>query len=151
MKSLETVGKILRETFATDLAKDAKVIASNARENSDAFSANHLTDGDRRTYWATDDSARTPDVVLDLGKPATFNIVRLREFLPLGQRVEGFALDQWKDGKWEQFARSASIGSCRLVKVPSMTTDKVRLRITKSPVCPAIAEFGLFADSDGAK
>ena len=28
----------------------------------------------------------------------------------------------------------------------TVTTDKVRLRITRAPVCPAIAEVGLFAE-----
>jgi alpha-L-fucosidase len=35
--------------------------------------------------------------VLDLKHETTFNVVRLREYLPLGQRVEGFALDVWRD------------------------------------------------------
>jgi len=32
------------------------------------------------------------------------------------------------------------------VRVSPITTDKMRLRITKAPVCPAIAEVGVFAE-----
>jgi alpha-L-fucosidase len=74
----------------------------------------------------------------------TFNVVRLREYLPLGQRIEGFALDQWNDGQWVEFANGTSIGNCRLVRGAAITTDRIRLRITKSPVCPALSELGLF-------
>jgi alpha-L-fucosidase len=45
-----------------------------------------------------------------------------------------------------QFAAGTSIGSHRLIRGEFVTTGKVRLRITQSPVCPALAEMGLFAE-----
>ncbi len=50
----------------------------------------------------------------------------------------------WLDGQWKKFAAGTSIGNCRLVRGQPMTNGKVRLRITKAPVCPAISETGLF-------
>jgi alpha-L-fucosidase len=105
-----------------------------------------VIDGRRETYWATDDGLKTPELMLDLGREVTFNIVRLREYLPLGQRVEGFALDAWENGQWQEFASGTSIGNSRLVRGKSVTTKRVRLRITQAPVCPAIAELGLFVE-----
>ena len=84
--------------------------------------------------------------MLDLGKPVRFNVVSLREYLPLGQRIEGFALDQWRDGKWTEFAKGTSIGNHRLIRGEYITTAKVRLRVTQAPVCPALSEFGLYAE-----
>lgn len=84
--------------------------------------------------------------MLDLGKPVTFNVVSLREYLPLGQRVDAFALDQLKDGQWVEFAKNTSIGNLRLIRGDYLTTDKVRLRITQAAACPALAEFGLYAE-----
>jgi len=84
------------------------------------------------------------DLILDPGKPVTFNVVRLREDLTLGQRVEAFALDQWKDGQWVEFANGTSVGQCRLTRGAKVTTNKVRLRITQSAASPAISEFSLF-------
>jgi alpha-L-fucosidase len=66
--------------------------------------------------------------------------------LPLGQRIEAFALDQWQEGAWTEFAKGTSIGNERLVRGKAITTQKVRLRITQAPVCPALAEFGLYAE-----
>jgi len=88
--------------------------------------------------------AKLNDGVLDLGKTVTFNVVRLREDITLGQRVEAFALDQWKDGQWVEFANGTSIGQCRLTRGAKVTTNKVRLRITQSAASPAISEFSLF-------
>ena len=147
VKSLREFRRILDATFAKDLAQGAKATADNVRGKDPRFAAGNVLDGKRDSYWATDDAVTAPELVLDLGTPATFNIVHIREHLPLGQRVEAFALDQWKDGQWVEFAKGTSIGNCRLVRGNAVTTDKVRLRIVKAPVCPAIAEFGLFAES----
>lgn len=71
---------------------------------------------------------------------------KVREYLPLGQRVEAFVVDVWKNNEWHEFARGTSIGSCKLVRGKRVTTTKVRLRITEAPVCPAISELALFAE-----
>ncbi len=146
VKSLQEFRRALDQTFATDFARPAKMTASNIRGGEKRFSTENLSDGLRSTYWATDDSVTTPELVLDLGQPTTFNVVSVREYLPLGQRVEAFALDQWKDGRWEEFAKGTSIGNRRLLRTNPVTTDKVRFRITQASVCPAIAELGLFAE-----
>lgn len=143
-KALRDCRKILDATFATDLAQTATATADSTRGNDRQFAPGNVIDGKRDTYWATDDSVTTGELILDLGKPVTFNVVRIRECLPLGQRVDSFALDAWQDGKWTEFAAATSIGNQRLVQTPTITTPKVRLRITKAAACPAISELGLF-------
>ena len=144
--SLKEFRRILDATFATDLAKGAKASASNTRGADPKFAPDKLTDDDGNTYWSTDDAATTADVTFELPKPTTFNVVSVRECLPLGQRVEAFAVDTWTDGKWTEYAHATSIGSRRLVRGQPVTTDKVRLRITQAAACPAISEFALFAE-----
>jgi alpha-L-fucosidase len=134
--------------FADNLARRARASASNVRANARRYRAENVIDGKSDAYWATDDGVTNAEVVLEFPRPVTFNVVRLREYLPLGQRVEGYALDRWQDGKWEEFAGGQSIGHCRLVRGADMTTSKVRLRITKAPVSPALCEFGLFAGEE---
>jgi alpha-L-fucosidase len=146
--SLRELRRILDATFARDLAAGARAGASNVRGNGRdrRFVPANVLDGKRDTYWTTDDAVTAPSLTLDLGREATFNVVRLREYLPLGQRIEAVALDQWKSGGWAEFANTTSIGSCRLVRGPRITTSRVRLRVTQAPVCPAISEVGLFAE-----
>jgi alpha-L-fucosidase len=146
IESLRGFRKILDDTFKNDFAKKAKVTASNIRGDDKNFAGGNVIAGKKDFYWATDDGVTNASLTLEFKKPVTFNVVRLREYLPLGQRVEGFALDQWQNGQWVQFTTGTSIGSCRLIRGEKITTDKVRLRITDSPVCPAISEFGLFAE-----
>lgn len=146
--SLRGFGKALRVTFGSNLARGAKASASNVRNNDPEYGPQNLLDGDRVTYWATDDSITAPTVTIDLARPATFNLVRLRENVRLGQRIGAFAVETWKGGTWLPFGQGTGIGSCRILRSSSpVTTTRVRVRITKAPVCPALSEVALFRES----
>lgn len=131
--------------FSRDLARGAKASASSARGNDPRFAPGNVVDGNGETCWASDGQARTPELSLDLPQPATFDAVWLREYLPLGQRVERFALDSWNGRGWEEIAAGTSIGSQRIMITRSVTTARVRLRIVQASVCPAISELSLFS------
>jgi len=145
--SLREFRRLLDATFQVDYARQALVSASNSRGEGDRrFSPQNVIDRRRDTYWTSDDQIKTPELIVDLGRERTFNVVRVREYLPLGQRVEAFALDVWKDNGWQEFARGTSIGNCKLVRGKPVSATKLRLRITQAPVCPAISELALFAE-----
>jgi alpha-L-fucosidase len=95
--SLKEFRRILVATFANDLVQGATVTASNVRGGGKRFLPTNVIDNRRDTYWATDDSVHTPELVTDLKREVSFSVVRLREYLPLGQRVEAFAVDAWRD------------------------------------------------------
>jgi alpha-L-fucosidase len=149
VNSLKQFGQILKQTFAVNLAKGATLKASNTRGgNKVKFGAANLLDNDRYSYWATDDKITTPELTLDLHKNKTFNVIRLRENIKLGQRIDAIAVDAWQDGKWAQVAAATSIGGNRLIRLPeNITTNKVRLRITKAAVCIALSDFGLYEEA----
>jgi alpha-L-fucosidase len=147
VKSLLGWRKLLDATFSKDLAQGAKATASNTRGRDRRFAAGNVLDGNPETYWATDDAVTTPELVLDLGSPVTFNVARVREYLPLGQRIDSIAIDSWDGNQWQPFAEATSIGSQRLLVGKSVRTSRVRLRVTKAAACPAVSEFGLFLNS----
>jgi alpha-L-fucosidase len=130
--------------FSHDLARSAVEVSGPVRGDENRFAPRNLVDGDPESFWATDDALTTPEAILEFRTPICFNVIGLREHLPLGQRVEGFAVDAWRDGGWQEIARGASIGNRRLIRTPAIETPRVRLRITEAAACPAIAEFGLW-------
>jgi alpha-L-fucosidase len=146
VNSLKEFGEILRQTFAVNLAKGATLKASNVRGNDVIkYGPAFLTDNNRYSYWATDDAVTTPQLTVDLGAKKTFNVIRLRENIKLGQRITSFAVDAFEGGKWEEIASATSIGANRLIRLPqNITTSKVRLRITGSDACVVLSDFGLF-------
>lgn len=147
-KSLAEFGSMLRKTFGVNLAQSAIPTADNIRGNDTAgFGPHNLLDGNAETYWSTDDAVTTPEVTLNFKQPITFSVVRLREAIRLGQRVDDWALDTWQEGAWKELVHASAIGACHALRTKPITTDRVRLRITKSPVCPAIAELGLYLEA----
>jgi alpha-L-fucosidase len=147
-KSLIEFRRMLDATFSNNLIRNTRITATNTRNNARRFSTSNLTDHSRETYWATDDGELTPSLIVEFGKAMTFNVVRLREYLPLGQRVESVAIDEWRDGQWQEVAKATSIGNCRLIRMGRITTTKIRLRITSAAASPAISEVGLFLEPD---
>ena len=130
--------------FDKNLALDAKAKASSVRGNDPAFAADKITDGDKETYWTTDDGTTTADVEFDLGGDRTFNVAELAEHIATGQRISSFALEAWDGSTWKEFARGTTVGYKRLLRFPDVTTSKVRLRILDSRVCPTLSGFGLY-------
>lgn len=135
--------RYIDRTFTTSLASAARVSASNERSG---FSAANVIDGKRDTYWASEDGVDTPALTLDFDREVSFNVVRLREYLPLGQRVEAIAVDGWSSGQWTPFGSATSIGNCRLIRGARTKTNRVRVRVTQAAVCPAISEIALFSE-----
>jgi alpha-L-fucosidase len=174
VRSLKAFGDLLRQTFAVNLAAGARLTPSNVRGNDRAhYGPAFLLDNDRYSYWATDDGITNPSVEFDLGSLKTFNVIRLRENIRLGQRIDSIAVDVWVGagapgdvsagaprgvskvvpgdmsaaGQWRRIAVATSIGPNRLIRLGhNITTDKVRLRITGSPVCIALSDFGLYKE-----
>ena len=148
VESLRQFGEHLRATFGKNLADGAKLTASNVRGGDAKYGPKKLLDDDVWSAWVTDDDAKTPEVILDLKGAKTFNMIRLREDIRLGQRVDGVAVDVFTGGAWKEIAKAQSIGSCRLWRVSMTTADKVRIRVTAAAACPALSDFGLFLEPE---
>jgi alpha-L-fucosidase len=147
LRALREFRRIWDATFATNLAAGARFEASAVRPTPEQYGPQYLLDGDRATYWTTPNAVLTPVLEVHLPRTVSFNVVDLREHLPLGQRIEALALDRWQDGAWVECATATSIGNRRLVRLPQkITTERVRLRITQAAACPVLAEFGLYAE-----
>ncbi|HEY4286185.1 MAG TPA: alpha-L-fucosidase [Puia sp.] len=148
--SLKAFGNLLKEIFSVNLVKGASFTASNIRgKNNSLYGPSRLVDGDRYSYWATDDSVRTPQLVADMGAPVTFNVMRLRENIKLGQRIDSFAVDAFEDGHWVLIGAGTSIGAGRLIRLEkNVVASKVRLRVVGSGACVALSEFGLFKEPE---
>jgi alpha-L-fucosidase len=146
--SLKGLGAYLNATFAQNLAARAKTDATHTRGNDKQYAAAHLLDGRSDTFWATDDGVTSADVTFDLGRPAKFQVIRLREAIRFGQRVDAFSIERWQSDAWEPIASSTSIGPRRLIRLdaPAIAT-RLRLRINQASAGPALTEFAIFPEA----
>lgn len=148
VKSLAAFGRKLEKTFAVNLAKGAEIKASNVRANSDVFSPLNLLDDDRYTYYASDDQIHNPVLEVSLEKEQEFDIIRLRENIKLGQRIDSVKIEVEEDGRWNILARATSIGSTRLIKLDQPAVAR-RIKLTiYAPVAPALSDFALYKEFD---
>jgi alpha-L-fucosidase len=145
---LDNFGAMLKNTFKLNLAANASIKASNIRGRSrKKYGPHNLLDNDRYSYWATDDNVKMPWLIFDMHKVKTFDVIRLREDIKLGQRIDSAAIDSWQHGEWKKIATIRSIGGNRLIRLSNkVTTSKVRLRILKAGACVVLSDFGLYKE-----
>lgn len=148
VNALKGFGDLVRETFKTNLAKGATLKASNIRaKGASRFGPANLLDEDRYSYWSTDDAVHTPTLTMVLAEERTFNVIRLRENIKLGQRIEAVEVEAMQNNKWEKIGAATSIGANRLIRLAEPVKAKqLRLTISKSPVSIALSDFGLYME-----
>jgi alpha-L-fucosidase len=140
--ALKTFREVLTTAMRRDLAQGAEVSTSSVF--SPAFSpAKGLT---AQRPWAALESDRAGAwIALAFPDPVTFNMIRLREALEYGVRIDEFALEVWQDETWRTLAQHRCIGPRRLIRLETpVTTRKVRLRIIEAAASPVLAQFSLY-------
>lgn len=135
---------MLNEAFGTNLAAGAMTLASNYRGKAEAYAPSKTTDGDKETYWATDDDVTSASLEINLGKTVPVKYVMLQEYIKLGQRVKGFTVEVWKNNAWQQVGEGTTIGYKRILRLDPVETDRVKVTITASKACPLISNVAVF-------
>ena len=134
----------LDSIFSHDLARDARVEASNTRGA--RYRASHVTDTHYHRYWAVSDDCLSPTVTLTFDHPVTFNRIMLQEYIPLGQRVAQFEVEVLQEDRWQPLCHATTIGYKRILLTRETTTTAVRIRFSHCLACPVINRIALFKD-----
>ena len=120
---LQEVGKRIRETYGIDLLAGAK-------------GAKEILDSDKHSYIDI-----TEPVIIELPQAAKINRFVIQEPVDLrGERIAEHALDAWIDGEWKEVVKATNVGYKRILRFPDVTTRKLRLRVEKSRLTPAICK-----------
>lgn len=160
VKVCEELGNLLRTRLGNDLAKTAKITASNERTrgtNRNYVAAN-MTDGDSTTYWATDDAEKTAEIVLQWDEEQEVRYVTLMEYITLGQRVKAFTIETSTDGtNWTKRGgniKTTTIGYKRIIPLNGSTSSSypatgfkakyLRVKITDSKACPTLHTLSVY-------
>jgi alpha-L-fucosidase len=143
-KAVLGFAKAVKEAFAVNLVGNAKATASNVRDGSMKFNAAKAIDGNKETYWATNDDVLSASLTIDFAKPTTFNRFLVQENIRLGQRVKAFTVEAFVDGHWKEVAKAATIGFKRILRFQSVKTTKVRFTISDSKACPLISNIEIY-------
>jgi alpha-L-fucosidase len=148
LEALSRMARVIKKTFAVNLADGAMLTADNANT---ANSPSLALDGNLDTWWEAAPGQTGGAVTLTLPAAVTFDVVSLQEAVDhRSQRIESFAIEIWNDSAWAAAEHIASdelttVGHKRLIRLKSpVTADRMRIRITGSRLEPTLAEIGLF-------
>ncbi|HEY3371428.1 MAG TPA: alpha-L-fucosidase [Prolixibacteraceae bacterium] len=136
--------KLIDQRFAVNLAENKPSKASAVRGNSPLYGAQMAVDGNKETYWTTNDTEQTGSLEIDLGEDKTISYVLIQEYIPLGQRIKNFSLEIEKQGKWQKVAKGTTIGYKRIIRIEPIQAQKLRLLISDSRACPLISNLAVF-------
>ena len=130
--------KQVTEELKTNQLLKASIKASSTRGK--AFTTKNLTDGQFDTYWATPDGVTTGTLEITLKKAQPLNRLMLSEYIPLGQRVRKFAVEYLEGKQWLPLKvgeATTTIGYKRLLRFPTVTTKRLRIRFedSRGPLC----------------
>ncbi len=137
--------ELLDTEFANNLIKGKQVFAENYRGGSDQYHANNITDGDKNTYWATDDEIKSSSLEIYFDSVKTVKYVVIQEYIPMGQRVKSFKISVLQDEIWEPIYNSTTIGYKRIVKLSRPENCKgIRIAIEDAKACPVISNIEVY-------
>nr|WP_299385881.1 alpha-L-fucosidase [Allomuricauda sp.] len=135
---------VIKADFKTELLNGSEVSASNVRGNSKQFGPGNLIDGDKNTYWATEDSITTASITFKFDAPTKFNRVLLQEHIKLGQRVKGFTVEAKVAGNWVTLAEETTIGYKRILRLDSVEATAIKINITDTKACPVLSTIEVY-------
>ena len=156
---LAELGQMLDTRLGTDLATDATVTVSEARDNgaTKTYGASNINDGDKETYWAPNDATKSATITFEWPEAKTVRYVALQEYIRKGQRVRSFKIETSTDGSnWTVKAPSVgqtTIGYKRIIPLNGSTSASydsgtsakyVRVTINDSRACPLIHTISIY-------
>lgn len=168
VNELKRLGKMLHErlavpvygqdesTAATDYAKTATIEVSETRTGGKYEVAN-LTDGDKDTYWGTNDGTLGATITLSWDEPQTLRYLLMQEPIKLGQRIKEFRIEYTADGStWEQLCpvmNTTTVGYKRIIPLNGLTNESygngysakaLRITILDSRACPLLSNLSVY-------
>jgi alpha-L-fucosidase len=141
---LNKLANKLQEDFSNELINDQEIEASNVRGNASDYGASKTIDGDKNTYWTTDDDITNASLTITFSKPTSLNRFLVQEYIQLGQRVQNFTLEADINGTWRKIAEETTIGYKRILRFDTVIADKIRLHILKAKGSPVISSMEMY-------
>ena len=153
---LGELGTMITSRLSDDLAKTATIEVSDTRTGG-SYGAANLTDGDKTTYWATNDETRSATITLSWDEQQTIRYVQMMEPIRLGQRIKDFKIEYSSNGtSWTELAskvETTTVGYKRIVPLNGSTESsygtgykakKLRITIEDSRACPLLSNLSVF-------
>jgi alpha-L-fucosidase len=115
----------------------------------DTVGPDQANDGDFGSSWYMDEGQSKGWLEVDLGKQENFNVISLVE--PIGRwndyqqsRIRSFRFERWDGARWVYMTAGGTPRPTALLRIPRVSSQKVRLLLESSRDMPRVAEIGLY-------
>ena len=119
-----------------------KAITASSQFSQDGYDVKLANDGDPKTRWASDYSARSGSLEIDLGEEKEIGSFLVSEIE--WPETREFAIEVKQGDAWKEVARGTTIGSDKDIPVSPVKARLVRLNILQSANAININEFQVF-------
>jgi alpha-L-fucosidase len=106
-------------------------------------------DGDFKSSWYLDEGQTSGWLEVDLGKQVNFNVVSLVE--PVGRwddyttsRIRSYYFQYWNGAGWITLTGGETPAPATILRIPRVSSQKVRLLLEGNKERPHIAEIGVY-------
>jgi alpha-L-fucosidase len=129
-----------------------KISADSVRGDAvSEYGPQNMIDGDYDTYYAVNDDVRDATIEITLAEVQKIRGFIIQEYIPLGQRVDGYTIECMVDGSWQKVFSGSKIGFKRIIlagyasakEMSLPATDRIRLKIRNAKAAPLINTFKL--------
>jgi alpha-L-fucosidase len=144
VNSLKGWRELIDKTFSENVARDAKVTATNYRGEDKNFSPEQATDKNKNSYWATDDEVTQATLEIELPEEKEIKYVLMQEYIRLGQRVKKFHIEVWDGNEWKKITEGTTIGYKRIVKLDPVKTSRVKIVIDEARACLLLSNVEIY-------
>ena len=115
----------------------------------DTVGPDQANDGDFGSSWYMDEGQTTGWLEVDFGKQESFNVVSLVE--PVGRsvdyhqsRIRSFHFERWDGAGWVHMTAGGTPRPTTILRIPRVSSQKVRLLLESSSDMPRVAEIGFY-------
>ena len=115
----------------------------------DTVGPDEANDGNFRSSWYPEETQTSGWLEVDLKKQESFNTVSLVE--PVGQwenyqesRIRKFSFEYWSGKNWIRLTDGQTPTPATILRIPRVSSQKVRLVFESSQPMPHIAEIGVY-------
>ena len=127
VRVLAEVGNRISNTYGKSLLKG---IAKGPKQ---------LFDDNNRTFVEI-----TAPLEIGMKREVTFNRIVLQEPVAVhGERIERLAVDIMTNGEWHEVAQCTNVGYKRIIRLPEVTTQRLRIRVLESRSTAALSTVSL--------
>lgn len=118
---------------------DARRLEEFADFREQAFADDRIKNGGQ--YW---NMTQGEEKIYSLEEGSEINTILLQEDITRGQRVEAFTVEVLAAGEWKEVWKGTTIGYKRLLPMPTVKAEKVRIKVKECRLSANICKVGAY-------